>query len=97
MHSHHDHHDVNRHDDHIRAHCLTLNEPITEVVFHAWLEKIKSQLSEKILRVKGIVHVAGEFQPRVIHAVQHTFFPVQTLPAWPSDDRRSRLVLPSRG
>jgi G3E family GTPase len=28
----------------------------------------------------------------VLHGVQHIFHPPVTLPAWPSEDRRSRLV-----
>jgi G3E family GTPase len=31
-------------------------------------------------------------QPVVIHGVQHVFHPPTSLPAWPDDDRRTRLV-----
>jgi len=31
-------------------------------------------------------------QPVVIHGVQHIFHPPATLPAWPDQDRRTRLV-----
>ena len=33
-----------------------------------------------------------EKQPVVVHAVQHMFHPPAKIDAWPSDDRRSRLV-----
>jgi len=46
-----------------------------------------------LLRVKGIVKLAeAPEQPVVIHGVQHIFHPPATLPAWPDDDRRTRLV-----
>lgn len=92
-HSHaHDHHDVNRHDDHIRAFCFTVEEPIPEDVLAAWLEMLMSFPGSDILRVKGILNVEGSDRPIVMHGVQHIFHPPVSLPAWPSEDRRSRLI-----
>ncbi len=51
-----------------------------------------SFVGSRILRVKGILNVEGNAQPVVVHGVQHIFHPPVTLPAWPSEDRRSRLV-----
>jgi G3E family GTPase len=48
------------------------------------------------LRVKGILNVLGEDRPRVFHAVQHTLYPVASLPAWPGDDRRTQMVFITR-
>ncbi|MGK3796905.1 GTP-binding protein, partial [Enterococcus faecium] len=45
-----------------------------------------------LLRLKGIVNLEGHDRPVVIHGVQHIFHPPVTLDAWPSDDRRTRLV-----
>ena len=56
------------------------------------LETLTSLRGDELLRIKGIVNVAGEALPRVIHAVQHTLYPVARLQAWPDDDRRTRLV-----
>ena len=36
-------------------------------------------------------------RPVVVQGVQHVFHPPVTLAAWPSDDRRSRLVFITRG
>ncbi len=47
---------------------------------------------DKLLRVKGIVAIAGEDLPFVIHGVQHVFYPPTTLDDWPSPDRRSKFV-----
>lgn len=91
-----DHHDVNRHDDHIRAFCFTVKQPIPEDILDAWLDVLMSFLGSDILRVKGILNIEGCAQPLVVHGVQHIFHPPVTLPAWPSEDRRSRLVFITR-
>lgn len=88
----HDHHDVNRHDDHIRAFCFFVDEPIAEEVLAAWLEVLMSFVGSNILRVKGILNIEGSEQPIVVHGVQHIFHPPVPLPTWPDEDRRSRLV-----
>lgn len=46
---------------------------------------------------KGILNLAGQDRPLVLHGVQHVFHEPKLLPAWPSDDRRSRLVFIVRG
>jgi G3E family GTPase len=85
-------HDINRHDDHIRAYCFAIDKPIPEETLMAWLDVLMSFVGSQILRVKGILNVEGNNQPIVIQGVQHIFHPPVTLPAWPSEDRRSRLV-----
>jgi G3E family GTPase len=48
---------------------------------------------ESVLRVKGLLNIAGEERPVVLHGVQHVFHPPVMLAAWPRDhDRKSRLV-----
>jgi len=88
-------HDINRHDDRIRAHCLVYEEPIRWRYFSPNLASLISRHAEKLLRVKGILHVEGEPMPVVVHGVQHQFQRMR-LRAWPDADRRSRLVLITR-
>lgn len=98
-HDHHGHgheHDVNRHDDHIRAFCFTFDEPIDPVLFDEWLSLLVGFKGPNILRIKGILNLKGEALPTVIHGVQHIFHPTATLPQWPSEDRRSRIVFITR-
>jgi G3E family GTPase len=92
----HDHHDVNRHDDHIRSFCFTIEEPIPEAAWTDWLDLLVLINGQNILRVKGILNIEGSEQPLVVHGVQHIFHPPVPLPAWPSEDRRSRLVFITR-
>ncbi|KND55299.1 putative metal chaperone, involved in Zn homeostasis, GTPase of COG0523 family [Candidatus Paraburkholderia kirkii] len=92
-HRHHHHeHDVNRHDDQIRAFCFTVDEPIPQAVLTEWLDVLLSLMGPSMLRIKGILNVAGEDRPVVVHGVQYVFHPPAVLDAWPSDDRRSRIV-----
>ncbi|BBK38040.1 ATP-binding protein [Allostella sp. ATCC 35155] len=96
----HDHgqdpHDVNRHDDRIRAFCFTADKPIPWSTFTLWMELLASSGGENLLRVKGLVNIAESDKPVVIHGVQHVFHPPLILDAWPSEDQRSRLVFITR-
>ncbi len=95
-HDHDHHHDVNRHDDHIRSFCFAIETPLTEQQLTTWLEVLMSFMGENILRVKGILNIKDQDRPLVIHGVQHIFHPPVPLPAWPTEDRRSRLVFITR-
>ena len=94
----HDHHshDVNRHDDTIRAFCVTYDEPLRLDAVEQWFDLIMLLKGPDLLRVKGIVNVAELDGPIVIHGVQHVFHPPSQLAAWPSDDRRTRIVFITR-
>jgi G3E family GTPase len=88
--------DVNRHDDHIRAFCLTWEAPLDWERFVDWIEMLTATRGADLLRIKGILNVAGEAAPVAIHGVQHLFHPPVVLPKWPDADRRSRIVFITR-
>jgi G3E family GTPase len=91
-HDHH-HHDVNRHDDRIRAFTLASDKAIPSATLDMFLELVRAMHGPRLLRLKGIVKIAEmPERPVVIHGVQHVFHPPVPLPAWPDDDRRTRLV-----
>jgi G3E family GTPase len=94
-HGHH-HHDVNRHDDHIRAFCLTFDEPFSWNKIAPAMDMLVQTHGLNLLRMKGILNVEEVDVPVVVHAVQHLFHPPAKLNAWPSDDRRSKLVIIAR-
>jgi G3E family GTPase len=90
-------HDPNRHDARIRAFCLTFDRPLQWRGIGTYLEMLVATQGENLLRVKGILNLAGQDQPLVIHGVQHVFHPPVLLAEWPADDdRRSRLVFITR-
>jgi G3E family GTPase len=87
------HHDVNRHNDRIRAFTLATDQAIPFSAFEMFLDLLRSMHGPDLLRVKGIVKLAeSPDRPVVIHGVQHIFHPPATLAAWPDADRRTRLV-----
>ena len=94
-HGHH-HHDRSRHNEHIGSFCLTFEEPLDWDFFNRWLMAVRASWGDRLLRVKGILNVAGEGQPLVIHGVHRTFHPPTLLARWPDTDRRSRLVFITR-
>ena len=87
------HHDVNRHDERIRALSLTADAPLEIYPFVRWVEKLLENHGDRILRLKGVLNILGDEQPVVVHGVQHVFHPLGRLQSWPDSDRRSRVVL----
>lgn len=90
-------HAAYRHDDGIRSFCFVLDAPLTQAQLDDWLQALQGLLGSAMLRVKGILNVRGQDRPLVVHGVQHVFHPPEPLPAWPDDDRRSRLVFITQG
>lgn len=91
-------HDPNRHDAAIHSFCLEFGAPIDWLELADALEMLTAVAGDGLLRVKGIIDVAGEDLPRVIHAVQHIVYPWAQLSGWPRQwERRSRIVFIVRG
>jgi G3E family GTPase len=99
VHSHdddHDHHSTHG-DEHIRSHCFTIDIPVRWDAFSHWLELMAAMRGEQMLRVKGLVAIAEQpDRPMVVHGVQSVFHPPKQLDAWPSADRRTRLIFITR-
>jgi len=76
----------------IRAFCLVFDEPLDWSVFGIWLTMLLHAHGTSVLRVKGMLNVAGSATPVAIHGVQHLTHPPTHMAAWPDNDRSSRLV-----
>jgi len=87
---------ASRHDRAILTFTLRFDQPFSWRTFSAAMELLTGLRGPDLLRVKGLVNVAGESGPVVVQGVQHVFHPPVTLAAWPSEDRRSRLVFITR-
>ena len=85
------------HDAAIRSFCLTFDDPLPWRPFSEWLNMLRQDRGEDLLRVKGILHLREEELPVAIHGVHHVFHPPVQLSAWPDADRRSRIVFITRG
>jgi G3E family GTPase len=95
----HDHaqHDVNRHDDHIRAFTVAIDEAVSLSALEMFLDLLRGMHGPNLLRLKGVVRLKDDPEhPLVVHGVQHVFHPPVRLDAWPDADRRTRLVLITR-
>ncbi|MFZ2855797.1 MAG: GTP-binding protein [Rhodocyclaceae bacterium] len=84
--------DINRHDALVHAFVLRFSEPFVWPEFSEAIDVLLATCGDRILRVKGLVKIAGENAPRVVQCVQHMRYPESALPAWPDDDHDSRLV-----
>jgi G3E family GTPase len=94
---HHHHHHDHAHDRDIHAFCVVLEGELDWIMVSQWLAALRQERGESLLRVKGILNLAGESAPVAIHGVHHVFHPPVLLNGWPDDDRRSRIVFITRG
>lgn len=94
---HHHEHDVNRHGPDIAAFVLEVEDRVDWTVFGLWLTLLLHSRGDDVLRVKGLLRVAGTDTPVVVQGVQHIVHAPSHLDAWPDADRRSRLVFITRG
>ncbi|BAL25454.1 GTP-binding protein [Azoarcus sp. KH32C] len=86
-----------RHDERVRSFVVDFGEPVGWYGFAAAMGRILTNHGAHVLRVKGLMSVAGaEDTPMVVHCVQDVAYPPLRLPAWPAqspfEDRRGRLV-----
>ncbi len=95
----HDHHGhgVSHHADDIHSCCATWETPLDLDRFKRWLSAIASLRGANLLRVKGVVNIAGIAEPVVVQGVQHVLYPPVRLRAWPDADRRTRIVFITQG
>jgi G3E family GTPase len=85
-------HDINRHDTRIHAFTLGFDGSIDWNVFAVWFTLLLHSHGADVLRVKGMLRVAGATGPVVVNAVQHLVHPPIHLEAWPESWRQPGLV-----
>src|SRR6266404_1645621 len=85
------------HSDGIASFVLTDDAPLSWDAFARAMETLIALRGPDLLRVKGLLNVAGCRGPVVVHVVQHLAHPPVELAAWPGKDRSSRLVFITRG
>ena len=89
-------HDVNRHDDRIRAYCAYFDFPVDWAGYAAWTAAMRRYPGDKLLRIKGLMRLGDRARPYVVQAVQHVFGEPIRIEDWPGDDPRARLVFITR-
>ena len=91
-------HTHHRHDGDtgITSFAIVIDRPLPWPAVKAWLESVASLRGSDLLRVKGILNVAGRAGPVVVHGVQHIFHPPVELREWPDAVRTTRIVFIAR-
>jgi G3E family GTPase len=90
-------HDVNRHGSDIVTFCVSLERPLAWSAFAVWLTMLLNRHGQDILRLKGLLNIAGVSTPVVVHGVQHTIHAPTHLDAWPDGEARTSLVIIAKG
>jgi G3E family GTPase len=85
-----------RHDPGVATFCLVRAAPMRFEMLTDAIESLLARCGEGLLRTKGVLNVEGSAGPVVVQGVQRVFYPPVHLPSWPSDDRRSKLVIITR-
>jgi G3E family GTPase len=75
---------------------LSWSEPTDWDDFKAWLEGLLIARGDNLLRIKGILQIAGRARPVVVQGVQHALYPPKELARWPQEARKSELVFITR-
>ena len=85
-----------RHDRSVHSFVVNFDQPVPWYHFAVAMGRTLQCHGPKLLRVKGLMNIAGDPLPRVIHCVQDVAYPPVSLPGWPQhspfEDSRGRLV-----
>jgi G3E family GTPase len=88
--------DSGRHDAGISSFVVNFDAPVCWHAFALAIGRILQEHGARILRLKGLMNIAGNAQPQVIQCVQDVAYPPLSLARWPQQgpfrDRRGRLV-----
>ena len=85
------------HSDGIASFVIEIAEPIEWPTFSRAMETLTVLRGADLLRVKGLLNVAGCRGPVVIQYVQHLAHPPVELERWPDENRSGRIVFITRG
>lgn len=87
---------LGRHSDGIETFTVEVKQDIAWPAFVDWLELLLAGRGQSILRVKGLLSIAGDARPVIIHGVQHVVYPPEYLARWPEGVPRGWLVFIAR-
>jgi G3E family GTPase len=84
------------HSDGVTSFVIEHDKPIEWLGFARTMETLIALRGADLLRVKGILNVAGCRGPVVVQYVQHLAHPPVELETWPDQNRNSRIVFITR-
>jgi G3E family GTPase len=81
----------------IQSLALLEDRPVSTRDLATFIDLLKAVAGPQLLRLKGLVGLEDDPErPLVVHGVQHAIHQYR-LPAWPSDDHRTRIVVITHG
>jgi G3E family GTPase len=89
--------DAHAHTTHVESFAVVCDRPLDWTSFGVWASMLLHRHGSDILRLKGLLNVAGMPTPVLVNGVQHLMHPPSHLPEWPDADHRSRLIFIVRG
>lgn len=84
------------HSDGIASFIITDDQPLAWEPFARAMDMLTALRGPDLLRVKGLLNIAGCSGPVLVQFVQHLAHPPLELRTWPDEDRSSRLVFITR-
>lgn len=85
--------DSHHHDHRIKRFSIVREEPWDMETLKLLIEALTVNAGPALLRVKGIIGLSDSPErPAVVHGAQKLVHTLAWLPAWPSEDRRTRIV-----
>jgi G3E family GTPase len=85
------------HSDGVGSFVIAQDKPIEWLSFARVMETLIALRGADLLRVKGLLNVAGCKGPVVVQYVQHLAHPPVELESWPDQNRDGRVVFITRG
>jgi G3E family GTPase len=92
-----DEHSSHDHAEGVQSFAVIFERPLDWTAFGVWASMLLHRHGADVLRLKGLLNVAGVPTPVLINGVQHIVHPPSHLEEWPDADRRSRLIFIVRG
>jgi len=89
--------DLNSHVSGYNSHVIQHSTPLSLAGTTVFLNRIVNELSDNILRIKGLAFFRDKGdRPALLHAVQNKFYPVEWLDDFSNTNNTSRLVFIGR-
>ncbi|MGI9335637.1 MAG: CobW family GTP-binding protein, partial [Gammaproteobacteria bacterium] len=83
---------AHRHTRGVSSFCVKVGRELDWTAFGVWMTMLLNRHGDRVLRIKGLLNVAGVSGPVLINAAQHIVHPPSHLDRWPTDERSTRII-----
>ena len=78
---------AHEHTQDVTSFCVQVDRALDWTAFGVWMTMLLNRYGDRVLRIKGLLRVAGIDGPVLINAAQHIVHPPSHLESWPGDGR----------